>query len=346
MGFYGLLSRGAALRPIDDRLLFRAGSLALQLALTVAAVPAWADAPLESEALSPGEVIDLVPDALSKARVRLYADETVSLLADFGPADSSEFRTILGVRAGGPISESFAFRVSAIGGVSLFDFAGDRSGLVSELGGAKLFERLYDFQIGLGGAYRLPFAGSIFGAPVSWSLFAEGRAELSWEDGASVADGAKGSGTFGVGLALAPRLEFALGIDVGSGIDGGVGVNPVAGFRWRIRDDMRLESNGIGLLYEFDLLPELELQLRGSYESDLYRLDDRGAMLGAPTLRQREVPVLVALRWKPTKHWRFTGGAGSVVYQQWRIEAEHGDDKSSVDAGPAALGWVRIEYRF
>jgi len=313
---------------------------------TTAAAPAWADAPPESEALSPGEVIDLVPTALSKARVRAYVDEVVSVLADFGPADASEFQTKFGIRAGGPISPSFAFRISALGGVSFFDYDGDRSDLIGELGGAQLFEELNDFQIGLGGAYRLPFQSSLFGATANWSLFTEGRAKLNWEEGASVADGAKGSGTFGVGLQLGPRLDFAAGVDVSSSIDGGVNVNPVFGFRWKIRDYMRLESHGVGLLFEYDFSPEFELQVRGSYESDLYRLDDRGPVLGAPTLRQREVPVLVALRWKPNKHWRFTGGAGSVVYQQWQTEAEWGDNTSTVDAGPAALAWVRIEYRF
>jgi hypothetical protein len=344
MQAFGVLSWGAALRPTADRFLLCAGSLALQLAL---AASAWGDPPPEAgEALAPGEVIDLVPEALSKARVRVYADETYSLLADFGPADSSEFRTTFGVRAGGPISESFVFRVSAVGGVAFFDIDGDRSGLESELGGASLFEQLNEFQIGLGGAYRLPCESTLFGAPAHWSVFAEGRAKLSWEKDASVADGTKGGGILGVGLALGSRLELALGVNVASRIDGGVGVNPVAGLRWKIRDDMRLRTYGIGLLYEFDFNPEFELQVRGSYESDLYRLDDRGPVLGDPTLRQREVPVLVALRWKPTKHWRVTTGLGSVVYQQWRIEAESGGNKDSVSAGPAALGWLRIEYHF
>jgi hypothetical protein len=35
-----------------------------------------------------------------------------------------------------------------------------------------------------------------------------------------------------------------------------------------------------------------------------------------------------------------------VVYQQWRVEPEEGGGASSVDAGPAALGWLRLEYRF
>ncbi len=311
-----------------------------------AAAPAWADEAPGTEALTPGEVIDLIPGALSKAGVRVYTEETITVLADFGPADATELRTTLGVRAAAPLSESFALRVSAVGNASFFDFDGNRGGLSVELGGGELFERLFDFQVGLGGAYRLPFEGSLFGSQASWSLFAEGRGKLSWEDGAPLSDAVKGSGTLGVGLELGKRLEIALGLDVGSSIDGGVGVNPALGFRWEIRDDMRLQSNGLGLIYEFDLLPELELQLRGSYESDLYRLDGRGATLGTPTLRQREVPLLVALRWKPSKHWRVTGGAGSVVYQHWRIEAERGGSTSSVDAGPAALAWIRIDHRF
>jgi hypothetical protein len=134
---------------------------------------------------------------------------------------------------------------------------------------------------------------------------------------------------------------------VGSKIDeGGAQVSPVVGFRWRIRDGMRLQSQGLGLLFAMDLVPELELQLHGSYESDRFRLDDDGGPLPDSTLRQRMAPVFVALRWSPSKHWRFTLGAGSVVHQEWKVEAGEGGGSSSVDAGPAALTWLRLQYRF
>jgi len=321
------------------RCLLGARSLAAGLALwTAVAAPAWAEEVPESQALSPGEVVDLVPLALSKAGVRVYAEETVSVLADFGPADASEFRSTLGLRAAAPLSDSVALRVSAASYASFFDYDGNRNELEADLGGVDLFERLYDFQFGLGGVYRLT---------PNWALFAEGRTKLAWEDGASLSDAVKGSGAFGVGFALEPQLEINLGVELGSRIDeSGVHVQPVFGFRWRIRDGMRFESQGTGLMFAMDLLPELELQLRARYESDRYRLDDDGPSLPQQTLRQREVPVLVALRWSPTKRWRLTGGAGSVVYQKWKVEADQGGDSSSVDAGPAALLWLRLEHRF
>jgi len=34
------------------------------------------------------------------------------------------------------------------------------------------------------------------------------------------------------------------------------------------------------------------------------------------------------------------------VYQQWKVEADDDGGSSSVDAGPAALLWLRVEYRF
>jgi hypothetical protein len=294
---------------------FRAGLLAGGLSLALAVASARAEEEAESEALSPGEIIDLIPVALSKAGIRLFAEETVNLLADFGPADVTELRTGLGLRAAAPLSDSFALRVSAAGHASFFAFDGDRSELADELAGGE--------------------------------LFTEGRAKLAWEDGASFSNAVKGSGTFGVAFELEPTFEVALGVDVSSRIDeGGVRVLPAFAFRWRIRDGMRLQSQGLGLVYAVDLHEKLELQLHGSWESDRYRLDGRSPALGAPTLRQREVPLLVALRWSPTRHWRLTAGAGSVVYQQWRIEAEEGGDEASVDAGPAALGWLRVEYRF
>ena len=327
------------MRSKGDCCLLRAIGFAAWLALWAAvAAPAWAEEVHESETPSPGAVVDLVPLALPKSGVRVYAEEAVSVLADFGPADASEFRSTLGVRAVAPLGDSFALRAGVVTQASFFDYDGNRSELEADLGGVDLFERLFDAQFGLAGAYRLT---------PHWSLFAEGRAKLSWEDGASLADAVTGAGALGVGFELDRRLEVALGVSVGSRIDeGGVNVSPVFGFRWRIRNGMRLESQGTGLMFAMDLFPELELQLRASYESDRYRLDDSGAPPMDLTLRQREVPVLVALRWSPTRHWRLTTGAGSVVYQQWKVEADDDGGSSSVDAGPAALLWLRVEYRF
>ena len=317
----------------------RASRLAAGLALWIAvAAPGRAEEVPEAESLSPSEMVDLVPLALSKAGVRAYVEEFISVLADFGPADASEFRSTLGLRAAGPISDSFALRLSAVTHASFFDYDGNRGELEADLGGIDLFERLYSARFTLGGAYRLT---------KHWSLFAEGLANLSWEDGASLADAVKGSGSFGLGFQLEPHFELVLGAEVGSKIDGGgAHVSPVFGFRWRIRDGMRLQSQGLGLLFAMDLLPKLELELHGSFESDRFRLDDHGGSLPDSTLRQRMAPVFVALRWSPSKHWRFTLGAGSVVYQKWKVEPDEGGDSNSVDAGPAALTWLRLQYRF
>ena len=311
------------------------------------AASAWAEEVDESATPTPDPVVDLLSVELLKSGVRVYGEQAFSVLADFGPADASEFRSTLGVRASAPLDDSFALRASVVAQASFFDYDGDLAGLEADLGGVDLFQRLFDTRFALGGIYRLPLNGSVFGLTTTWSVFGEGRAELGWEDGASLGDAVSGSGALGVGFELAPHLQIALGVSVGSRIDeGGVNVSPVVGFRWRIRDGMRLASQGTGLLFAMDLLPELELQLRASYESERYRLDDGDAPPMDLTLRKRDVPVLVALRWSPTRHWRITGGAGSVVYQKWRVEVDDDGGSSSVDAGPAALLVLRAEYRF
>ena len=279
--------------------------------------------------------------------IRVYGEEFVSVLADFGPADASEFRSNLAIRSGLPLGESLALRLTISGHASFFDYSGNEVGLEAELGGIDLFERLYGTDFGLGAVYRLPFQRTFFGVTPTWSLFTEGRASLDWENGASLSDAVKGSGAFGVGFEIDPTLELALGVDVGSRIEeGGVNVSPVFGFRWRFHERMRLESRGTGLLFAFNLTPELELQLRGAYESDRYRLDDGNPPVTDLTLRKREAPVLVALRWAPTPHWRLALGAGSMVYQQWKVETDDDGPSSKVKAGPSALTWLRVEYRF
>jgi hypothetical protein len=328
------------------RCALRGGAPLVGCALALAAAPAGADTPNETETLSPGDVVDLSPAMLTKAGLRVYAEESVSVLADFGAADASEFQTRLGLRVKAALSDSFALRFTAVGNASFFDFEGDQSGLEADLVGADLFDRLFDASFGIGGAKRLPWERELFGHKLRTSVFVEGRAKLAFEDGAPLKDAVKGTGSLGVAFELDPKLDLALGIDVGSRIDDGVSVGPIVSFRWQLNDEMRLETHGAGLLFAWDFCPGFELQLRGSYESDTYRLDERGPLLGNPTLRQREVPLLVALKWAPTERWRLAVGAGSVVYQQWRLEDEDEAMRGTVDAGPSALGWLRIEHRF
>lgn len=325
----------------------RASVLCLLVLWFALAAPAWADEAAERETPQPdSQQVELVPLG-PRSGVRVFGEEVISVLADFGPADASEFRSNLGVRAVAPLVDSFALRATAAGHASFFDYSGSRDGLELELGGIDLFERLYGAQFGLGGVYLVPWKPVVFGVTPSWSLFAEGRANLNWEDGASLSDAVKGTGSVGVGFELPRQLEIALGVSVGSRIDeGGVSVSPVLGFRWRFCEGMRIESQGTGLMFAMDLTPELELQLRGGYDSDRYRLQDGGTPATDLTLRQSEAPVLLALRWSPTRHWRLTAGAGSVVYQKWRVEEDDDGPSSSVTAGPAALTWLRVEYRF
>jgi hypothetical protein len=282
--------------------------------------------------------VERLAAASSKIKVRAYTDESSSLLADFGPADVNEVRSALGWIVTLPVSSEFSLRARAGGRGCFYGYDGHRSELAADLGLGDLVDELYSAEIGLGGVYKL--------SP-HWSLLGEGRGKLSWEPGAQIADAAKGSGGVGVGFELDPSFVLALGVEVGSSIhSSGVSVQPAFGFRWKIRDAMRLGSNGVGLLFGVDLVPGLELQLRARYESETHLLDDRGAALGAPTLQQRGVPLLLALRGSPTAHWRVAVGAGSVVYQKWQVEAEHGGQQSTVDAGPAALGSFKIDYRF
>jgi hypothetical protein len=336
-------------RPLP--LYYRLPALWVAISIPMAAT-AWAAEEIPTRDSPPTQetAVDLVPGARATTGIRLYGEETISVLADFGAADASEFRSTLGTRASAPISDSFLVRVRAVGEAAFYDYDGDRSSLEADLGLGDMFERLYDAEFALGGAYRLPVQPSLFGYTPSWAIFVEGSADLAWEDGASLSEAVAGSGAVGVGFELDPHLKLALGVDVGSKIDGGgVKASPVFDFRWQIRDDMRLESKGVGLMFAYDLIPELQLQLRAAYDRDRYRLRDDD---GVPdqTLGQTAVPLLVALRWAPTPHWRIIGGAGSVVYQKWKVELDDKPDlgpaSRSEDAGPAPLVYFRLEHRF
>src|SRR5262245_35966983 len=218
----------------------RIQTLRLALLLAAVATPAWAapDELRESEAQTHDAPVDLVPGSRAMKGVRVYGEQTFSVNADFGPVDVSEYHSTLGLRAGGPVHENFLVRARAAGDISVFDYSGDRSQFEADLLLDDPTERLYDVEFALGGAYRLPIQQAFFGVTPRWSIFAEGSADLAWEDGASLSDAVEGSGALGIGFELEPKLEVAVGVDVGSKMDdSGVSVNPIFAFRWQIRDD-------------------------------------------------------------------------------------------------------------
>jgi hypothetical protein len=278
------------------------------------------------------------PISLSHLRVRPYTEQTLSLLADFGPADASELRSELGVGFTVPLSQSLVISLSAAGRGAFFFYDGDDDALAQDLGIDRMFDELWAAEAGLGAAYRLT---------PDWWVFGEGRAKLAWQDGASLSDALKAGGAVGVGWQIHPRFSLALGVQVNSRIaESGVSVDPVVDFRWDLRDDMRIQSSGLGLRFEWELDPKLEFQLGARYESDRYRLDDDETTgLDDTVLRQRSVPILAILRWKPSDHWRVNFGLGSRVYQRWSIDTDPGSTGSAT-AGPSALGWLLIQYRF
>jgi hypothetical protein len=296
--------------------------------------------------------IDISREDLSHLRVRPYVEQQVSLFADFGPADVTEMQTELGFGVAIPVSEKLLLRPSFSGSGAFFDFDGDRSAFSAYLGDGQsfnLFERLYSFEMALGGIYQLGPLLRVFDQGESnWWVFAEERNTFEWEDGAPLDEALKVGGGFGVGWQIHPRFSLAAGVRISSRVDeSGVSVQPQAQFRWDIRDDMSLRSSGLGLLFEYDICPKLELQVSGSYESESYLLDDRGPVFGNAKLRMRGAPLLVALRWKPSDHWRISGGAGSVLHQKWKMESDFDDDQNgSISADPAPLLYFMVQYRF
>ena len=97
----------------------RIQTLWLALWLAAVATPAWGTVSevRESEAQTHDAPTDLVPGSEAMKGVRVYGEQTFSVNADFGAADVSEYHSTLGLRAGGPVSESFLVRARASGGM-------------------------------------------------------------------------------------------------------------------------------------------------------------------------------------------------------------------------------------
>ena len=329
----------------DRRLLAAVGLAALARAARAGAAPAGArgQSPRTRRCL-PGEAIDLVPQALSeggRARLRRGDDQRAGRLRP-GRRQRVPLHAGSCGRAG-PLSNPSRCACSAPPAAPRSSTTTEiATQLEADLGGHRTSSSgCTTSGSGWAGAYRLT---------QHWSLFAEGRAE-------------PGLGGRGCDLGRRDRLgrirhrvrarsrtsssRSASTWDRRS-TRAAPSVSPVLGFRWRIRDDMRLESQGTRIdVRDGPAAPSSSSSCAPATTATATGSTTRRARSPSRRCASARYPCWSRCAGAPPSTGGSSAGAGSVVYQKWKVEADDDDGgSSSVDAGPAALVWLRCEYRF
>jgi hypothetical protein len=289
--------------------------------------------------------LDSSVGVLDYIKVRFRMADRWTAPADFGSFEMGSNQPQARLRITAPVARNAGLQLNVRGGAILFDYDG-----VSDFFGtpttADPFNNLYAWTARLQGAYLLNENWTLFSENERWSVIMEGFGKARWEGGSDMSDGFTGGGSLAVGYTLAKRFRMVLGVSLGNKLlKSGLGVSPVFEFDWRINDVWTLRSYGVGLQIERKFGENLRVFARARLESGTFRLANRVGEVGQGSVRFRQLPAGIGVRWDALRQLRFTLMTGAVAYQQLRVKTENDDKFSSESADPAAFLTLRIDVR-
>ncbi len=263
--------------------------------------------------------------------------------ATFDSFDADLYRPDLRLRATAPLWKRGAVQLTARFGTSLYQLDGEDGVLTSYASGGvdDFYSTGLDLQMGM----RVNDGASLFVQDEIWSVLAAGAVRSSWESGA-FDDGLVGGGGLALGYEIVDVFRIALGVEVGSRIDrGGVGVGPMATFRWNVTDRLTLRSRGIGLQLEYALAPRLEVFATGFRESDTFRLERRPGLPDDLTFRDESILAGVGFEWRISKQLRLNVEGGAVPWRKLRVKSRDRGELFEENSDPGPYFEVRLEMR-
>jgi hypothetical protein len=322
--------------------------LAAALQVAVAAPPAsgQTDEDVVEETGDLASLQDMLLTSRNLRRaVRFRMDSRFVPGQDFGASDTDIYAPRGRMRLTIPLSQTAVVRFNLSGGTTLYNWD-DSINLMGTGPQSSPFDELNHTVVGVQVAKHFENGWKPFDADASWSIFAQGNAAFAWEGGAEFDDSVRGSGAIAGGFHIPDVLDLVLGIGLSSRLDrSSPTLFPVISFKWYIDENWTLRSTGRGLSIERKFGENLVGFVRGRFESRTYRLDARAGPTNRGTLRDRQLPVGLGVRWRINRHFRLTAMAGVLAYHQLRTRNRNRDDIVKVTGDPAPYFQFRIDMR-
>jgi hypothetical protein len=283
---------------------------------------------------------------LKHVKLRLKLANRFIGQADFGSFEARSYQPEGRLKLTVPVAKNAGLRLLGTGRVILYDFDGASDIAGDSPGSEDPFGSLNSWTLRLQGAYFLDEDLTLFSKKERWSILVDAFGKARWESGSDLSDALTWGGTLAVGYKLAERLEVAAGLSIRTRLTkGGVGVSPLIEVDWRINDDWRLRSYGVGLEVERRLTESFRLFARARLEGRSYRLEDRGGTIGKGKIHIRQLPTALGLRWNLARRFRLTVALGAVAYHRLRVKSEDDDTIGSETADPSPYVVVRFDLR-
>ncbi len=323
------------------RIGLRARLLPLIIGLIVAALPGPGLAQDEDEQTPAFHTLEeAAPDLTLRGipiKVSFRSDTRFVVGSDFGTSDANLYWPRGSVRIGVPLSKRAAVRLRMGGGAAIYDFDDTTNLFGMGPSAREPFDNLYEGSLALEGEYRMTEA---------WGLFAQGFVAARWEDGATFDDSVSGGGGLAVGYRIPDRLDVIIGGGLKSRLDrSSPRPYPLIDLTSIISDDWKFPIHGPGVALEYRFSDAFKIFLRGRLATRRYRLDNRLGPVGRGTVRDRQIPVGLGLRWVVNRNFRIGASAGVMALHKIKVRNRNRDTVGSINSDPAPYFEVRIDLR-
>lgn len=283
----------------------------------------------------------LFPQVRYRDAVRLRLESHFVPSSGFGAADVTLYEPNARLRVTLPVNKA-ALQFTGRWQSSRYEFNGttDLFGLGPTE--ADPVEKFHALQLSLQAAVPLDNLRSFFVADERWSLLVGTSIAWHWEDG-NFDDGLIGGGGLALGYEI-DGLRLALGLTLGSSLDEGFRVGPIATLRWFVNDRITLRNRGLGAQIDYRAANKLDLFAAGYGNERRYRMNDRIGVPGDLTWRDQQWLVGVGFEWKISRYLRLNAEGGVVASRKISVEQD-GVDFFEENTNPGGYFDIRIEVR-
>jgi hypothetical protein len=186
----------------------------------------------------------------------------------------------------------------------------------------------------------------------AWTLFAIPTLRFVAENGAELEDAMQGGGFAGISYRFGDRLTLGPGIGVMSQIEDSATVFPVLIIKWKITDQLSLETGrgigatlGPGLVLNWKASDKWDVVLGGRYEKLRFRLDDNGT---APKGigQDRTFPVFGGVSYRFNRQVQVSLLGGVELGGELKLEDENGGPIAKENYGAGGFAGVAFNFRF
>jgi len=254
-----------------------------------------------------------------------------------GDAEVAVNRASLALVFSSQLTERLSGDLTLAGELSHYDFS-NASDFLPGTGDEEPFEQTESLIATVTGAWELTD---------TWAIFAMGRVDSSREEDADFGDSISGGGGGGFIWKFSNELTFRLAAGVFSSLEEDEPiVVPLIGVDWKVDDRLSLRTEGLGLRITRRMTDDLDLFIVGAYEIRQFRLNDEHGPLSEGAVRDDSLPVAAGLDWRPIPQLSLRLEGGAIVYQEYEVFEDDGDDVNEINTDPSPFLAIRVTWRF